>query len=215
MKKIFLAFLGAFALLSCSESRLDIPQKGVIATEDFYQTDEDAEMALIAAYETAAMQYMAFWWNDNIIYALWNYPGDDIYSAGENKADGIGQKSIAYNERHKKVNAAGLKVGAYFFSQALNIKETDQEIQFMLKILGDTKLDMPIVLDWEIPANTARTRNMDARTLTDVCKCVIRFAPIRMSKEQLGSIHSRNENIDVSALGSCVAFYRRLLELYR
>ena len=68
----------------------------------------------------------------------------------------------------KNAKEAGLKIGAYFFSQALSIKETDQEIQFMLKILGDTKLDMPIVLDWEIPANTARTRNMDARTLTDI-----------------------------------------------
>ena len=68
----------------------------------------------------------------------------------------------------KNAKEAGLRIGAYFFSQALNIKETDQEIQFMLKILGDTKLDMPIVLDWEIPANTARTRNMDARTLTDI-----------------------------------------------
>ena len=68
----------------------------------------------------------------------------------------------------KNAKAAGLKIGAYFFSQALSIQETDQEIQFMLKILGDTKLDMPIVLDWETPANTARTRNMDARTLTDI-----------------------------------------------
>ena len=68
----------------------------------------------------------------------------------------------------KNAKEAGLRIGAYFFSQALNIKETDQEIQFMLKILGDTKLDMPVVLDWEIPANTARTRNMDARTLTDI-----------------------------------------------
>lgn len=68
--------------------------------------------------------------------------------------------------------------------------------------------DSPVV-PYILPAGT------DARTLTDVCKCVVRFAPIRMSKEQLGSIHSRNENIDVSALGSCVAFYRRLLELYR
>ena len=68
----------------------------------------------------------------------------------------------------KNAREAGLRIGAYFFSQALNIKETDQEIQFMLSILGDTELDMPIVLDWEIPANTARTRNMDARTLTDI-----------------------------------------------
>ena len=68
----------------------------------------------------------------------------------------------------KGAKDAGLRVGAYFFSQALSIKETDQEIQFMLSILGDTKLDMPIVLDWEIPADTARTRNMDSRTLTDI-----------------------------------------------
>ena len=68
--------------------------------------------------------------------------------------------------------------------------------------------DSPVI-PYILPAGT------DARTLTDVCKCVIRFAPLRMSKEQLGSIHSRNENIDVSALGSCVAFYRRLLEIYR
>jgi len=72
------------------------------------------------------------------------------------------------NANLKNAKEAGLRIGAYFFSQALNIKETDQEIQFMRKILGDTKLDMPIVLDWEIPANTARTRNMDARTLTDI-----------------------------------------------
>lgn len=68
----------------------------------------------------------------------------------------------------KGAREAGLKIGAYFFSQALNINETDEEIRYMLKILGDTKLDMPIVLDWEIPADTARTRKMDARTLTDI-----------------------------------------------
>ena len=94
MKKIFIAFLGAFALLSCSQDRLDIPQKGVVPMEDFYQTDDDAKMALIGAYETLAMQCMNFWWNDNIIYALWNYPADDIYSAGENKADGGNQNEL-------------------------------------------------------------------------------------------------------------------------
>lgn len=63
---------------------------------------------------------------------------------------------------------AGLRVGAYFFSQALNTKEVDQEIAFMLEILGERYLDMPIVLDWEIPASSARTARMDARTLTDL-----------------------------------------------
>ena len=63
---------------------------------------------------------------------------------------------------------AGLKVGAYFFSQALSNEEVDQEIEFMLEVLGDHYLDMPIVLDWEIPTSTARTAKMDARTLTNL-----------------------------------------------
>ena len=63
---------------------------------------------------------------------------------------------------------AGLKVGAYFFSQALSIRETDEEIAYMLKILDGFQLDMPIILDWEIPTNDARTIYMDARTLTDI-----------------------------------------------
>lgn len=76
------------------------------------------------------------------------------------------------------------------------------------RCIGEFFPDAPVV-PYILPAGT------DARTLTDVCPCVVRFAPIRMNKAQLGSIHSRNENIDVSALGSCVAFYRRLLELYQ
>lgn len=63
----------------------------------------------------------------------------------------------------------GLPIGAYFFSQALNIKEVDEEIAFMLEILGDHELDLPIILDWEIPGvEDPRTKNMDARTLTEI-----------------------------------------------
>ena len=64
--------------------------------------------------------------------------------------------------------AAGLKVGAYFFSQALNKKEVDQEISFMMEVLDGFLPDMPLILDWEIPAASARTAKMDARTLTDI-----------------------------------------------
>ena len=71
---------------------------------------------------------------------------------------------------------AGIAVGAYFFSQALNLEEVDQEIAYMLDILGDTELDMPVILDWEIPetgtSDQPRTAGMDARTLTD---CLLYF----------------------------------------
>ncbi len=63
---------------------------------------------------------------------------------------------------------AGLEVGAYFFSQALNEQEVHEEIDMMLEILGDTEITMPLVFDWEYVNDEARTANMDARTLTDL-----------------------------------------------
>lgn len=124
MKKIFIVFLSAFALLGCNQDLLDIPQKGVVATEDFYQTDDDAKMALVAAYDAVTTKYMAHYWNDNIIYALWNYFGDDIYAAGENKSDGLNQNELhsfryptnnqfintGYNSFYQSIYAANLVI---------------------------------------------------------------------------------------------------------
>ena len=74
---------------------------------------------------------------------------------------------------------AGLEVGAYFFSQATSIDEVDDEIFFFMQTLGDFELTMPIVLDWEYISDTARTANVDARTLTDMqkhfCKTMVDF----------------------------------------
>lgn len=59
-----------------------------------------------------------------------------------------------------------------------------------------------------LPAGT------DARWLTDICPCVLRFAPIRLSAQQLGSVHSENENIDIDAVADAVRFYREFLRCY-
>ena len=82
-----------------------------------------------------------------------------------------------------------------------------QPFQILRECVYEIFPDSPVI-PYILPAGT------DARTLTDLCRCVLRFAPIRMSKEQLANIHSRNENMDISALASCVAFYRRFLEYY-
>ncbi len=95
MKKILLAVASCGLLFAgCSQSLLDIPQKGVVSIDDFYQTDEDAKMALTAAYADMATNYVAPLYNDNIIYALWNYVGDDMYAAGNNSSDNIGENEL-------------------------------------------------------------------------------------------------------------------------
>ena len=60
-----------------------------------------------------------------------------------------------------------------------------------------------------LPAGT------DARHFTEICPCILRFAPIRLSAQQLASVHSENENIDVDAIGDAVAFYRTFLKEYK
>ena len=70
--------------------------------------------------------------------------------------------------------AAGLKVGAYIFSQAVSVAEAREEAAFALSILGGAELDMPLVFDWEYVNSEARTANMDARTLTDLTRAFCR-----------------------------------------
>lgn len=60
-----------------------------------------------------------------------------------------------------------------------------------------------------LPAGT------DARHLTEICPCILRFAPIRLSAAQLASVHSENENIDLDAVTDAVAFYKRFIKEYR
>lgn len=68
---------------------------------------------------------------------------------------------------------AGLKVGAYFYSQATNAEEAREEARFVLSALGDRKLDLPVVYDWEYVDNAeARTANMTSEQITE---CAVNF----------------------------------------
>ena len=88
MKKYILplALLTASAgFTSCDEDRLEIEQKGVVTTDTFYQTEDDAEAALVACYQGFLWNYCGM--NGASIYspirAAYNLSGDDCYAAGE------------------------------------------------------------------------------------------------------------------------------------
>lgn len=88
------------------------------------------------------------------------------YESGELQADALVQ------ENYLGAKAAGLQVGAYFFSQALSTEEALEEAEYLLSAIRDWELDMPVVYDWEYIDTEARTGNSDARTVTD---CTIAF----------------------------------------
>ena len=51
----------------------------------------------------------------------------------------------------------------------------------------------------------------DCRFMSRVCENCLRFAPFRISQEQMDSIHGINENIDLSALVPAVDFYKFII----
>jgi hypothetical protein len=98
MKKIYIIGIAIAAalltLVSCNQKLLDIPQKGVIAYEEFYKTDADAESALVTAYANVVKMYGKLTSNTPSYNIFFNAPGDELYWGGSKKEDHIAALEI-------------------------------------------------------------------------------------------------------------------------
>lgn len=73
-------------------------------------------------------------------------------------------------ENYQGAKEAGLKVGGYFFSQAISVEEAVEEARYAMQIASGWEMEMPLVYDWECLADDYRTVGVDARMLTDYTK---------------------------------------------
>ena len=80
-----------------------------------------------------------------------------------------------FDEYYRGATAAGLDVGAYFFSQATTVAEAEEEARLVLEMLDGRALTLPVFFDWELPAKHARTQSVSAETVT---RCALAFFPI-------------------------------------
>lgn len=72
-----------------------------------------------------------------------------------------------FESYYSDAKAAGLKVGVYFFAQAINEAEAKEEGEFVLNILDDRELDLPVVYDPEsILDDDARTDDVTGEQFT-------------------------------------------------
>ena len=82
----------------------------------------------------------------------------------------LGEDAKFY-ENFSGAKAAGLKVGVYFFSQAISEREAKEEADFLLEMIRELDLDYPVAYDWEhIDYDTARTDDLDNATITACAK---------------------------------------------
>lgn len=81
--------------------------------------------------------------------------------------DGALYEDNAFDSYYEQAKAAGLKIGAYFFSQAISVEDAVEEANFAIEKLDGKKLDYPVAFDWEnIADDAARTDNVTGDILT-------------------------------------------------
>lgn len=78
---------------------------------------------------------------------------------------GIYEDDLA-QANYEGATAAGLKVGVYFYSQAISPEEAREEAQFVAKIVKKWDLSYPVVYDWEWVSSDARTGTMTGEAVT-------------------------------------------------
>ena len=65
---------------------------------------------------------------------------------------------------------AGIQVGVYFFTQAVNVTEAMEEASIAVSLVKDYPLAYPIFIDTEGAGANARAANLDVETRTEVCR---------------------------------------------
>lgn len=107
---------------------------------------------------------------------------------------------------------AGLKVGVYFFTQAVNEVEAVEEASMVIALCDGYELDYPVIIDSEGAGGEGRADSLDVETRTKVCAAFCET--IENAGYESGVYASRswyNANLDVPELDK----YRIWLAEYR
>ena len=83
--------------------------------------------------------------------------------------DGIVTYDSAFQRNIEGAQAAGIKVGAYFYSQATSADEAVDEADAVIDALAPYDITYPVVYDWEIVHDAARTDEVSVEVLADCC----------------------------------------------
>lgn len=100
--------------------------------------------------------------NRNVNMKLAKQNGMDfvILKAGS----GYSGEDPKFQQNYRNAKAAGLNVGAYWYSYAVNVEEAKEEAVRYLKILGKKQFEYPVYLDFEDPSQL----RIPTKTKTDM-----------------------------------------------
>lgn len=143
---------------------------GFTADDTFKYYSENGKPASLEGIDISSYSGDVDWKkvkNAGVDFVMVRVGGRGYGSSGDLYAD---ERAVEYI---KGAQAAGIKAGGYFFSQATTNAEAVEEADFAHEVLGGVKLDFPLAYDWEIiKDDDART---DSVTATQATECAVAF----------------------------------------
>ncbi len=166
-KEMF-SFVTAHGEHYTAELRTDIPKHDydwtLLHNQDSQITYEDARFTLHKGIDVSRHQGEIDWQavaGDGIEFAIIRLAYRGYGPEGNLRED---ERAL---ENLRNAKAAGVKVGVYVFSQAINVDEALEEAEFALSLLDGMALDLPVVYDPELILNdTARTDHVTGEQFT-------------------------------------------------
>ena len=112
-------------------------------------------------------------WNKDIDWEKVKAAGVDfaiIRCAYRGSSTGALVEDPYFKKNIEGATKAGIQVGVYFFTQAVNVTEAMEEASIAVSLVKDYPLAYPIFIDTEGAGANARAANLDVETRTDVCR---------------------------------------------
>ena len=105
-------------------------------------------------------------WNGDVDFEKVKASGIEavIVRAGYGRV--VSQKYTTFEQNYKNAKAAGLKVGAYWYSYADSLDAAILEYKACLEVLGDKKFDLPVYYDLE----ESKVTGLGKKTLTTMAE---------------------------------------------
>lgn len=89
-------------------------------------------------------------------------------------SEGALYEDSAFVSNIKAAKAAGLKVGVYWFSSAITVSEAKEEADYVLSLISDYDLDMPVAFDMErLEGQSSRIDNLTKSEKTNIANAFI------------------------------------------
>lgn len=172
-EKVEYLAINDISLLIKTEEEIDAEAEDTGIRDALEDADKTELKKLQASVGNAAVGIDVSKWNKEIDWDKVKNAGVEfaIIRAGyRGSSTGSLVEDPFFAQNIKGAQAAGIKVGLYFFTQAVNTVEAVEEASMVIALTKDYHLDYPVFIDTESAGGDGRADGLDVETRTQVCE---------------------------------------------